>query len=227
MHPLVTLVIPALNDADGVGRLLAQIPAASAVEVVVVDGGHDAALEPHVAAHPRASLERTHAGRAHQMNVGAGGARSEWLLFLHADSQLPAGWLDALAAVGRDVVGGWFRFALDDRAWQARLIERGVAWRVRLFRLPYGDQGFFVRSTVFESMGGFRPMPLLEDVDFIRRLAAAGRVMQLPLTLRTSSRRYRRDGWFTRSMMNVVIVLLYFVGVSPVRLAGWYRSASE
>ena len=136
---------------------------------------------------------------------------------------MPDEWLPAFSELDPDVRGGWFRFALDDVAWQARVIERLVAWRVRRLRLPYGDQGLFVRRSLFRSLGGFPEWPLLEDVAFARRLVRSGRVVELTLALRTSSRRWRRDGWFRRSAMNVVIVALYFVGVSPASLARCYH----
>ena len=223
--PLVSIVTPVLGDTDAARTLLRQIPATLDVEIIVVDAGADPEIESIVTAHGRATLRRTTAGRAHQMNAGAADAAGEWLLFLHADSALPPGWLPAMAKLGDSVTGGWFRFAIDDTAWQARVIERLVAWRVRHLRLPYGDQGLFVRRLVFERLGGFRELPLLEDVEFARRLVRAGRMAELPLALGTSSRRWRRDGWFRRSTKNIAIVGLYLTGVSPTRLVRWYRSA--
>jgi hypothetical protein len=161
------------------------------------------------------------------LNAGAEDASSEWLLFVHADSVLPAGWLSAFQELETVVAGGWFRFALEDVAWQARVIERLVAWRVKYLRLPYGDQGLFVRRSLFRSLGRFPEWPLLEDVAFARRLVRGGSVMELPLVIRTSSRRWRRDGWIRRSAMNTVIVMLYFAGVSPVRLARWYHHTAR
>jgi glycosyltransferase involved in cell wall biosynthesis len=158
------------------------------------------------------------------MNAGADAGSGEWLLFLHADSQLPTDWLAAFRALDEGVAGGWFQFALDDPAWQARLLERLVSWRVRLFRLPYGDQGLFVRRPYFERMGRYREVPLFEDVEFVRRLARLDEVVELPLALRTSSRRWRRDGWIRRSARNVTLLMLYFAGVSPVWLERRYRS---
>ena len=223
MTPLVTVVIPVLSDADAVARVLPQIPASADIEVVIVDGAHDPRLDDIADAHPRARVQRTPAGRGRQMNAGAEGASGEWLFFLHADSVLPDGWTSAFGSLEAAVVGGWFQFALDDAAWQARVIERLVAWRVKYLRLPYGDQGLFVRRRQFRSLGGFSEWPLLEDVAFARRLVGGGPVAELPLALKTSSRRWRRDGWFRRSTMNLAIVALYFVGVSPTRLARWYR----
>src|SRR5688500_12281657 len=174
MNPFVSVIIPVRTGDEALGRtLLATIGETPAREVIVVDGAH----------------------RAAQMNAGAARASGDWLLFLHADSRLPPGWEDRLRAAPAAAIGGWFRFALDDPAWQARVIERGVAWRVRLLRLPYGDQGVFVRRDAFRQLGGFAPLPLLEDVDFVRRLRRAGPVFEVPLPLLTSSRRWRRDGW--------------------------------
>lgn len=222
MQPSTSVIIPVLSDTAEAIRLLAEVPDGGESEVIVVDGGHDEALERHVAARRAARFIRTKPCRGAQMNAGANVAAGEWLLFLHADSRLPAGWGQALAQMPADVAGGWFRFALDDAAWQARVIERLVAWRVRALRLPYGDQGLFVRREVFRRLGGFRELPFLEDVDFVRRLVRVQRVAEVPLPLHTSSRRWRRDGWFRRSTRNVAIVSLYFAGVSPARLARWY-----
>jgi rSAM/selenodomain-associated transferase 2 len=221
--PALSVVIPVLDDTDEAAAVIAQIPDDPALEVVVSDGGTDRALEALAATRAHTRLVRSPPGRGRQMNMGAAATSGEWLLFLHADSRLPAGWREAFATLDDEVCGGWFRFALDDAAWQARLIERAVAWRVRRLRLPYGDQGLFVRRRVFEALGGFRDLPLLEDVDLVRRLVRIGPTCELPLSLRTSSRRWRRDGWLRRSARNVAIVTLYFAGVSESRLATWYR----
>jgi rSAM/selenodomain-associated transferase 2 len=221
--PVVTVVIPVLSDTDAAARLLAQLAPDPRVDVVVVDAGGDTGVERLAAARPGTRLHRSTPGRARQMNLGARDAAGEWLFFVHADSVLPAGWLPAIAALGPEIAGGWFRFALDDAAWQARALERLVAWRVQLFRLPYGDQGFFVRLGVFRALGGFRDWPLLEDVEFVRRLVRHGPTAELPLPLQTSARRWRRDGWLRRSARNLTTLLLYFAGVPPDRLNRWYQ----
>lgn len=221
MTPRLSIVVPVFADADAAEMLLRQIGSPPDTEVIVVDGGADPKLDS-LAARYDIHLLRTARGRATQMNAGAARAAGEWLLFLHADSRLPAEWLDHLRRIPFDAVGGWFGFALDDGAWQARVIERGVAWRTRWLRLPYGDQGLFVRRNVFEALGGFGDLPLLEDVEFVRRLVRAGPIVELPVPLFTSSRRWRRDGWFRRSARNLAIVSCYFAGVSPARLSRWY-----
>ena len=222
MPPLVSVVVPVLDDAPALDRLLRCTPPHPLVEILVVDGGFDNGLEALTSGRGDVRLLRSSPGRGPQMNAGAAAAGGDWLLFLHADSTLPAGWVEAVAGVAPAVAGGWFRFALDDDAWQARLLERVVAWRVRLLRLPYGDQGYFVRRDRFAALGGFDDVPLMEDVAFVRRLVRSGAVAELPLPLVTSSRRWRADGWLRRSSRNLLLVSLYFAGVSPDRLAGWY-----
>jgi rSAM/selenodomain-associated transferase 2 len=221
MSLLVSVVIPVLGDREAAGQLVGQLRVDPRVEVII--SSPDPGLESLEHGRPDLRVVRTPTGRAVQMNAGARIARGDWLLFLHADSRVPDGWLHGLEkadAVG--TVGGWFRLALDDPSWQARLIERGVALRVKLFRLPYGDQGVFVRRRTFEAMGGYRDMPLMEDVDFVRRLTRAGEVAEIPLPIATSARRWKRDGWFRRSARNLTLLGLYFCGISPERLAKWY-----
>ena len=226
MEPLVSVVVPLLADEAHAQQLLSTLRPDPRVEVIYACAGDAPRLAAMAAGRDDVRIVRTGRGRGLQMNAGAAGARGAWLLFLHADSTLPPDWLAVFArSVGR-ASGGWFRFALDDRAWQARAIEWGVRWRVRLFRLPYGDQGLFVRRDTFEQLGGFRELPLMEDVDFVRRLVATTAVVELPVPLVTSARRWRQDGWVRRSVRNVVLVTLYFAGVRPARLARWYRAQS-
>ncbi|MDO8794607.1 MAG: TIGR04283 family arsenosugar biosynthesis glycosyltransferase [Vicinamibacterales bacterium] len=225
--PAISVIVPVLHDGPALGRLLHVLPAAPDCEVIVVDGGSDPAVDAACALRPDVRLIRAPAGRARQMNAGAATGTGHWLLFLHADSTLPQGWIPAITGGGPpDTIGGWFRFALDDRGWQARVLERLVAWRVAAFSLPYGDQGFFVRRDVFAAMGGFRDMPLMEDVEFARRLVRQGPVRRSPLPLLTSARRWRRDGWFRRSAGNASLLCLYFLGVNPARLARLYGRRS-
>ena len=223
MTPTVSVVVPVLADRDAVRQLIAQISVNLPAEIIIVEAGHEPGLASLSQGRPDITLIHGQRGRARQMNEGAALARGEWLLFLHADSQLPSNWLDLFHSIyEREVVGGWFRFALDDTAWQARIIERAVAWRVRMFRLPFGDQGLFVRRQTFAALGGYRDLALMEDVEFVRRLVRQGRVVELPQAITTSARRWRRDGWFRRSARNLTLLGLYFCGVPPRVLARWY-----
>ena len=239
MTPLVSVIVPIVAaDRDAARQLIARIPLDLQVETVVAEAGTELGLESLSQGRPDVTVVHTQQGRGRQMNAAAGLARGEWLLFLHADSHPPSNWLDLFETSvrehgpgsgpgprdprPRDIVGGWFQFALDDPAWQARLIERAVAWRVRLLRLPYGDQGLFVQRRTFAALGGYRDIELMEDVDFGRRMIKTGAVVELPRALMTSARRWRRDGWFRRSTRNVTLLALYFCGVPPRVLARWY-----
>ena len=162
------------------------------------------------------------------MNTGATCARGRWLVFLHADTRLGPGWLDVLRSLDerRSIVGGSFRFALDSSARWARWIERGVRLRVRLFDLAYGDQALFVRRDAFEALDGYKELPLMEDVDFIRRLCRQGRLEHADVPALTSARRWERDGWLRRSVENVTLLLLFLAGWSPSWLARHYHRGS-
>jgi len=225
--PLATIVIPVLNDAAALAAALAALPGDPAAEIVVVDGSQpdDPAMDALRTRYPYVVWLRSAPGRGLQMNEGARCARGRWLVFLHADTRLGADWLDALRRVDGQpaVVGGSFRFVLDSPARPARWIERGVWFRVRLFNLPYGDQALFARRTVFHDLGGYRELPLMEDVDFVRRLRQRGRLAHLEVPAITSARRWQRDGWLRRMLENWVLILLYFAGQPPELLARRYH----
>ena len=226
--PFVSVIVPVLNDADQLAGLLETLPACDvsrSSEVIVVDGGADPALEILWTKFPGICWSAAVAGRGSQMNHGAGLASGRWLWFVHADARIPEEWDVEIARANAipDVVAGSFRFAVNSSSWQARLLESGVAWRVRWLNLPFGDQGLFVRREVFEALGGFRTWPLMEDVDFVRRLRRRGRLWHTDSPIRVSARRWRRDGWFVRSASNVGLLMLYLAGVSPERLARFYH----
>jgi len=224
MTPLVSVVVPTLGDTPAVRALLGRLRGMPDVEIVVVDGGGDPELDGVAAGEPPVHLLRAPAGRGRQMNAGARVAQGGWLLFLHADSRLPDGWLDLFHRADPDpaVAGGWFRLRIGANRWQARVIERLAALRVALFSLAYGDQGLFVRREVFTRMGGYRDIPLMEDVDFVRRLAREGALVRSPLAITTSARRWEQDGWFRRSARNLTLLTLYLLGASPAWLAAHY-----
>jgi len=229
---LITVVIPVLNDASALASLLPALPAADpALEFIVVDGSDASA--PSLSAlreqHSGVRWMQAAPGRGAQMNYGAGHARGRWLVFLHSDTRLGVGWIDALRRLDEQprIIGGSFRFALDSPARWARWIEWGVRIRVRLFDLAYEDQALFVRRTVFEELGGYRELPLMEDVDFIRRLRRHGRLEHADVPALTSARRWERDGWFRRTVANVLLVALFFGGYPPERLARHYHRGPD
>lgn len=238
---LVSVVVPALDEAAGIGATLASVEAqAGPAEVVVVDGGSaDGTLEAARAAMPGAVCLEAGRGRARQMNAGARASTGEVLLFLHADTHLPPAGLEAVRAALRDpdAVAGCFRttFALDDGArdgagptppfgpfgrafmglWEARL------W-MRWHRFAFGDRALFVRREAFEAVGGFPDQPIFEDLDLVRALRRRGRFVFLEAAVTTSPRRFRRHGAVRQQLRNLALWTGWTLGVAPERLKRFY-----
>lgn len=223
--PFASVVIPVWRDADALEQTLRALPPHPDLEVIAacVPGDEEEYVRTR-ATRPDVRWVTAPRGRGAQMNAGASAARGAWLVFLHADSRLPPDWADVIRRGGArpEVVGGSFRLALDSRDWRARAIEWGVRARVAVFGLPYGDQAVFVRRAVFEAIGGFRDWPLMEDVDLVRRLKAAGQLCHASSVVITSARRWERDGWVRRSVVNMTLATRFILGVSPSRLAQRY-----
>lgn len=217
----VSVVIPVLNGAQSLPGTLSAL--GTVAEVLIADGGstdttRDVAgtLGARVIAAPR--------GRGPQLVAGVAAATRDWLLLLHADTRLQSGWrqeASAFIAAGADRAG-YFRFALDSADPRARRLERMVAWRCRVLALPYGDQGLLIHRDLLKAAGGIRPMPLMEDVDLIRRLGRL-RLAGLTTAAVTSSAKWERDGWYRRSARNLTCLSLYFAGVPPHAISRLYR----
>jgi rSAM/selenodomain-associated transferase 2 len=221
----VSIVIPALDEADNLARLLPALRARwPDADVIVVDGGsQDASVA--VAGRTAGVIWLTSApGRARQMNAGARAARGDVLVFLHADTQLPDGALAAVdaALVDPRVVGGRFDVTFDSRRPIMRAIAHLMNLRSRLSGIATGDQTIFVRRAVFEALGGFPDIPLMEDVELSRRLKRRGRLASLRLRVTTSARKWQREGAVRTVLLMWTLRLLYFAGVAPRRLHRWY-----
>jgi rSAM/selenodomain-associated transferase 2 len=228
---MISVVIPTLNaQATLTSALAALVPAAvqgMVREVIVVDGGSTDATAL-VADGAGAQLIRSDRGRGAQLSAGVARARFPWLLCLHADTVLEAGWEHAAAFfIGQVDSGryrpaaGAFRFALDDLGWKPRLLEQLVSLRCSLFRLPYGDQGLLIPKQLYEDVGGYRPWPLMEDVDLACRLGRR-RIYMLGVKATTSADRFRREGYMRRAIRNLACLALFKIGVSPSTLARFY-----
>ncbi len=220
----LAVVIPTLNEVQSLPLLLTDLDALAGVgslDIIVSDGGStDGTIG--FAASVGAQLVRAPRGRALQLNAGARAARRDWLLFLHADCRLDAEARRALRAAlepSAGVQAAVFRFAIDLPTFWRRVIEAGQGIREGLSGLAYGDQGLLVRRELFESIGGYPDLPLMEDVAMIRRLRGETAVRRLPAKLLTSGRRYVRDGVARTWLKHMALITLYSAGVSPHRLA--------
>lgn len=214
------------RDTPRLTALLGRLPPYPKIQIIVAASTEERdEVEAAAAGCSMVHVTTGRRGRGAQMNAGARLATGEWLLFLHADSSLPTGAFDEIARAAADprTVGGSFRFTLDDPGWRARLIEWGAAGRSRWCHLPYGDQGIFVKRAAFEALGGYADIPVMEDVDLVRRLRRVGRLYRSPLPLTTSARRWQRDGWVRRVASNWWLMAMYSAGVDPRRLARRYE----
>lgn len=219
----LTIVIPTLNAAKSLPATLAALRGTKA-EIFIVDGeSTDATVAFAEAAGYR--VIATARGRGVQLAAGVDAASREWLLLLHADTVPDEGWRDV---VGRFIAdprnadrAGVFRFATDLPGRLARSLERTVNWRSRVMALPYGDQGLLIGRDLLDRVGGVRPLPIMEDVDLVRRLGR-DRLTMLEATAVTSGERYRHYGILPRVARNMACLGLYYVGVSPTVIARLY-----
>jgi rSAM/selenodomain-associated transferase 2 len=219
---MISVIIPALNAestlAATLGALVPAVADGLIREAIVVDGGSSDGTATVVEA-AGADLVSADGGRGSQLAAGAQRARFPWLLFLHADTMLTPGWereatlfMERVDEGARPVAAAAFRFALDDIGFKPRALERLVALRCTTLRLPYGDQGLLIPKRLYDEIGGYRPLPLMEDVDLVRRLGRR-RLVMLGARAVTSAERFRRQGYMHRSARNLTCLALYTLRV--------------
>lgn len=221
-RPRLSVIIPTLNAAGDLPAVLAALDPDD--EVIVVDcGSKDGG--PALARSLGATVLDAPPGRGGQLAAGADTATADWLLFLHADTVPAPDWRDTvdLHMHARDGArtAAFFRFRLDDPSVQARRLERLVAARVTLFSLPYGDQGLLIHRELYRAVGGYRRLPLMEDVDLVWRLGRR-RLTQLDIAATTSARRWRQDGWLRRCALNLLCLALFRLGTPAPLIARLY-----
>ena len=222
--PRLSVCIPTLNEADHLAATLAPLQALEGVEVIIADGGSTDATT-QVARDGGALVVTASGGKAAQLNAAAASASGRYLLFLHADTRLPDGWpmMVRTALADPTVVAGAFRFATDGAGWLMRMVTWGTNLRSRIGQLPYGDQGLFTSRRLFHQMDGFAALPIMEDYEWVRRLRRRGRIVTLPAAAVTSARRWQRLGVWRVLFRNQLMLVGYLAGVSPARLARYYR----
>ncbi|OPY64351.1 MAG: N-glycosyltransferase [Syntrophorhabdus sp. PtaU1.Bin050] len=223
----LSVIIPVLCEEalinDAISRLKGMA-SDDAVEIIVVDGSAERETL-RVVSDSNVKGIASKKGRARQMNAGAEAALGDVLLFLHADTELPPDGLQRISRTMHDdrFVGGAFDLAIDEQGPLFRIIERTASLRSRLTRVPYGDQAIFVKRDYFVAIGGYEELPLMEDVDLMRRIRRRGdKIFIIPEKVKTSGRRWKKEGAVRCTLRNRAIMLLYMLGTSPEKLAKWY-----
>lgn len=237
-RPWLSVIVPAYHEEARIAALLAHVaalPASNGVEIIVADGDPECstlAAIPSALSLPLLPLLPLAApnGRARQMNAGAAEACGDIVLFLHADTRLPqeAFALIRAAVADQGICGGAFSLAIEPEGKPAGPGLRFIAWaanlRARFTRAPYGDQAIFLRRGVFEAIGGYADVPLMEDLEFMTRLRRRGlRISLLEACVVTSGRRWEKEGLLRCTGRNLLLRALYHLGVPPGRLAEYYK----
>lgn len=209
----VTVIIPTLKIDDDLAQLLEVLPD----DVIIVNGGHE------TYSFKERMIINTNPGRGLQLKSGAQFAKGDWLFFLHADSKLQEGWMAVLADHMENHPNKAFSFRLrfDDQGFFPRLLEYWVSFRSSAFALPYGDQGLFISRALYDEIGGYNDMPLMEDVDIVRRIGR-NRLRTGLHELITSAEKYNQYGYLFRMIRNGFCLLLYKIGVDPATIKKIY-----
>jgi rSAM/selenodomain-associated transferase 2 len=229
----LSVIIPCWNDARALRETLerfAALPTKPSRELIVADASDDPSVREMASALGAARvIHCPQPSRGRQMNLGAACATGDVLLFQHVDTEFTVEHLQSLAAIMDDerLIGGAFHRRFDERHPRLRWLEKWARLWARIGGGFYGDQSIFVRREHFQRLGGFADIPLMEDMDFARRLRRSGRVALLDPPIGTSARRHQRQGAWRTSVQNGAFILLWHCGVSPWRLHGWYYGARQ
>lgn len=227
-QPDLSIIIPTLNEAGTLAVTLKSLQRLQHVEIIIADGGsQDKTGE--IAHRSNAKLIVNTAGRAAQLNRGAAVSRGRNLLFLHADTKLPVNYPDLIIAALKDryVAAGAFRFKTNQPGMAMRIVEWGTNFRSTRLQIPYGDQGLFMRREIFEELGGFPPLPIMEDFAFVRKLRQRGIIITLAEEAVTSARRWQRLGVIRTTIINQLMIIGFLLRVPTEKLSRFYRGKEK
>ena len=226
MHSF-SIIIPVLNESSIINHTVEQIYRIGSgfnIEVIVIDSDKEGKTI-NVLKNREVIKGMSPRGRGKQMNKGASVAKGEILVFLHTDTELPEHAMKAISSVMDDAkyAGGAFDLGIKSGRSVFRLIEKLVYVRTRLTRIPYGDQAIFIRKEVFDTMDGFKEIPLMEDMEFMRRMKRSGyNICIIPQKVKTSPRRWEKEGIMYCTLRNWILKGLYHLGVKPGKLVKFY-----
>jgi rSAM/selenodomain-associated transferase 2 len=223
----ISVIIPALNEAEQIKKTLLRLQTDPEVEILVVDGGSRDATASLARAKGVTVLTAPR-GRGPQMNLGAAAATGTILFFLHADTLVPLDYAQLIrqALQSPSISAGAFSLEIDGNCPSLNIITHIANLRSRWLQMPYGDQGLFVPANLFSRLGGFPEQPIMEDFAFVRKLQRHGRILTLPQTVLTSGRRWQRLGPWRTTSSNQLMIFGYYLGVAPATLARIYRGGS-
>jgi rSAM/selenodomain-associated transferase 2 len=223
----VSAIIPVYNEKEKLIKIIdhvKKIKNHQLLEIIVVDGDGNGSTIKHLDNMEVITI-KSNKGRAAQMNRGADIASGDVLLFLHADTIIPANAFEKITTViqsGR-YVGGAFDLGFDNQRWLFKLIAKAASIRSRITRIPFGDQAVFIKREYFNKIGGYQDIPLMEDVELMQRIKHRGdHIHIIPLTVNTSARKWEKEGVIYTTMRNWLLQFLYFCGVPPEKLVRYY-----
>ncbi|MDF5735007.1 MULTISPECIES: TIGR04283 family arsenosugar biosynthesis glycosyltransferase [unclassified Nostoc] len=220
----ISIIIPTFNEVGNIKEAIATTQQSTNIEIIVVDAGSEDGTVK-IAQSLGIKVISSSPGRAVQMNTGAVAANGNILLFLHADTRLPTGFDDMIrmALQQPGTVAGAFNLRIDASLLSLRWVEWGVNMRSHFCQMPYGDQAIFLTKAVFQQIGGFPELPIMEDFELMRRLKRTGRIVIIPTPVVTSARRWLQKGVFKTTILNQIVIIAYLLGISPKRICSWYR----
>ncbi|OKH40463.1 glycosyltransferase [[Phormidium ambiguum] IAM M-71] len=223
----ISVIIPVLNEAKTIKNVLLNLRNYSELEVIIVDGGSEDETVTIAESFGYKVLISSR-GRSIQMNTAAKIATGSILLFLHGDTILPANFPEMIvtAIEKPGIVGGAFELTIDAKIRGIKLVEKMVNWRSHFFSLPYGDQAIFIKADIFKQIGGFPIQPIMEDFVFIQQLRKMGKIAIITTPVITSGRRWQKLGVVKTTLINQLMIIGYYLGVSPEKLAAFYRKKS-